>query len=452
MTFARVTQEAVETVSDATPKARLTQDVVEVVGDATPQLRLTQETTEVVSNANPNLRLTQVAVETITANTPTALLLTQEIVEVAGSTAEVLPHLRLTSEVVEVASSVPVSERVTSLIRLSMVEVVSTARVTYMAQLSLVELFATLHVTYLARLTLADAVPCLTFWATMWRLQRTDGRVFAFTSHDKDLTFRSEVYRTCASLQASATEQGAMLGDIGNMELLGMVTDDSITEEDLFAGLFDGADLEVWQFPWSDAGGETPRRLIAGKIGNLAQRVNAFTMEVLTVSQQLQQRAIVEIVTPNCRFDLGDERCTVDLEALRETGTVEGLAALNAQNQANKRIFFDPSHRTESDGYWNGGTITFTSGDNDGLSVEVKSSDQSSGELVLWEPLVHPVQIGDTYSIVPGCDKSVDTCKAKFNNYDNFGGFPNVPGGDAVSQTPNAGGGGNVFQSSGGKF
>jgi uncharacterized phage protein (TIGR02218 family) len=410
-------------------------------------------TSIVASTTSAHARITLIAAETITANTPTSLLMTLEAVEVAASTAEVPPPLRLTQEAIEIVADQPNALRLSTLVRFSLIEVASTGRVTYMARLSLIELFAAARVTYLARLTLCDAVPCLTFWATMWRLRRTDGQVFAFTSHDQDLTFRGDVYKTCASLQASATEQGAMLGDIGNMELLGMITDDSITEEDLFAGRFDGADLEVWLYPWSDAGGETPRRLIAGKTGNLSQRVNAFTMEVLTISQQLQQKAIVEVVTPNCRYDLGDERCTVDLEALRSVGEVQSLAAINAHNQANKRIFFDPVFRTEDDGYWNAGQITFTSGDNNGLTVEVKSFDQATGELVLWEPLTHPLQVGDAYSIVPGCDKSVTTCKAKFNNYINFGGFPNVPGGDAVSQTPNAGGGGNVSQNGpGGKF
>lgn len=427
--------------TDGTPALRASQVVIETIGDATPALRGSQVVAEVLSDGTPALRASQMVFELLGSNTPTALLETQAAIEVASSTSEIPSNARLAQEVIEVASSVPVSINVTQVVRLSLIAVQSTARVTSVIRLTLAVFFAAVRVTTVARLVLAEAVPCLTFWATMWWLRRRDGRVFAFTSHDNDLVFRADTFKTCASLQASATEQGAMLGDIGNMEIMGLITDDSITEADLFAGLFDGAELEVWLFPW--AGDETPRRLIAGETGNLSQRVGGFTMEILTASQRLQQKAVVEMVTPTCRYDLGDDRCKIDLEALRQAGSVTGLAAINAHNQANKRIFFDTS-RTEESGYWDVGTITFDSGDNDGLSAEVKSFDQATGEFVLWEPLQYPIAIGDSYTIVPGCFKTKTACQEKFDNYINFGGFPDVPGGDAISQTPNAGGGGNV--------
>ena len=50
MTVARITQNTVEVVSDATPKARLTQMTVEVVSNATPKVRLSQLVIEVVSS------------------------------------------------------------------------------------------------------------------------------------------------------------------------------------------------------------------------------------------------------------------------------------------------------------------------------------------------------------------------------------------------------------------
>ena len=34
----------------------------------------------------------------------------------------------------------------------------------------------------------------------------------------------------------------------------------------------------------------------------------------------------------------------------------------------------------------------------------------------------------DLHQIAPGCDLRRDTCKAKFGNLLNFGGFPDIPG------------------------
>jgi uncharacterized phage protein (TIGR02218 family) len=50
----------------------------------------------------------------------------------------------------------------------------------------------------------------------------------------------------------------------------------------------------------------------------------------------------------------------------------------------------------------------------------------------------YPIQLGDEYEARPGCDKTPETCKTKFSNFANFGGFPDVPGRDAISKTPDS--------------
>lgn len=109
---------------------------------------------------------------------------------------------------------------------------------------------------YPARLTQAavlvghDSVPCVTRWAQCWKITRVDGEVFAFTTLDRDIEFRGVTYKACASLQASAAELFARPGDAGNFEVAGIISDDAITEADLFAGKFDGAQIEAWMVPW----------------------------------------------------------------------------------------------------------------------------------------------------------------------------------------------------------
>ena len=40
---------------------------------------------------------------------------------------------------------------------------------------------------------------------------------------------------------------------------------------------------------------------------------------------------------------------------------------------------------------------------------------------------------GQAFTITAGCDKHLDTCKAKFANVVNFRGFPHMPGNDFVT-------------------
>lgn len=308
------------------------------------------------------------------------------------------------------------------------------ARATQVPALALAEGASSARVTQGPVLVLADSTPCLTQWAECWKITRRDGEVFAFTSLDRDVEFRGVTYKACDSLSASAMELGAMLGETGNLELAGIISDDSIREDELFAGLFDGADVEVWMVPWKDDG-TTPWRMAVGRTGKMSQGDRGFKMEVLTFGALLQQQALVETYTPSCRWDLGDSRCTVALGPLTVSGTVESVAGRAAGNAASHRIFTDSS-RGEADGYFDLGLLTWTGGANAGAQSEVKSF--AGGQFVLWAPMLHPIQVGDTYEVHPGCDKSPDTCKSKFSNYVNFGGFPDVPGRDSISRAPDA--------------
>jgi uncharacterized phage protein (TIGR02218 family) len=50
----------------------------------------------------------------------------------------------------------------------------------------------------------------------------------------------------------------------------------------------------------------------------------------------------------------------------------------------------------------------------------------------LLEAPVRAMVIGDSFVVRAGCDKRLETCRAKFTNVPNFRGFPHIPGQDAV--------------------
>ena len=87
--------------------------------------------------------------------------------------------------------------------------------------------------------------------------------------------------------------------------------------------------------------------------------------------------------------------------------------------------------RIEASGYFDQGLITWTGGANSGYQMEVKTS-TGSGVMTLYAAMPNPTVIGDTYSLIAGCDKTLTTCKAKFNNVANFRGFPHIPGTDRL--------------------
>jgi uncharacterized phage protein (TIGR02218 family) len=49
------------------------------------------------------------------------------------------------------------------------------------------------------------------------------------------------------------------------------------------------------------------------------------------------------------------------------------------------------------------------------------------------------VEAGDALVVSAGCDRTFETCKAKFGNATNFRGFPHIPGSDFVLRVPREG-------------
>ena len=74
--------------------------------------------------------------------------------------------------------------------------------------------------------------------------------------------------------------------------------------------------------------------------------------------------------------------------------------------------------------------MTFTSGNNNGIRRTVRT--YSPGQILLVTRLPFVPQSGDTFQIVPGCDKREATCLEKFSNTAHYRGFPFVPPPEAI--------------------
>ena len=261
-----------------------------------------------------------------------------------------------------------------------------------------------------------------------WVIARSDAVTQGFTDHDEDVVIGGVACRAGTGLSASETTQKLGLAVDGS-EFSGALAADTLNEDDLAAGRYDGATVELWLADWSEP---ALRVLLAkGSLGEVKREGAAFTAEVRGLSERLAQES-GRLYTATCSADLGDTRCTVDLTnaAYRGTGTVVAVPA-TASFTASGCDAFD-------DGWFTAGKLTFTSGGNAGLSVEVKAhvSDGAVVLLTLWQAMPQPIAPGDTFTVTAGCDKRFTTCHDRFNNVVNFRGFPHIPGNDFVIRYP----------------
>jgi uncharacterized phage protein (TIGR02218 family) len=87
--------------------------------------------------------------------------------------------------------------------------------------------------------------------AWCWKVTRTDATVMGFTDHDRDLVFDGVTFAAATGFTAS--EAVSSLGlSVDNLEVEGALAAAAITEEDLAAGLYDGAGVELWRVNWAD--------------------------------------------------------------------------------------------------------------------------------------------------------------------------------------------------------
>lgn len=311
------------------------------------------------------------------------------------------------------------------------------AQITQLATTALWSMSPPSYITQLPVLALYSSSPCVRQVAQCWRITRTDAVVLGFTTHDRPITALGVTFEPCDSLRASAAASSSNVQSVGagDIEMTGIVSSDAITEADLYGGLYDGAKVEVFEIAWDGSGAWS--QITQGTIGRVVHGGAGYTLTVQTGAAKLTQQPLLTTYTPACRHVFGDSRCGISLAGLTVTGSVTTTYVREAVNQVSFRTFAD-STRAEADDYFVGGVITWTSGDNSGIRSEVKVF--SSTRFELWDLLPNEIQVGDTYSLTPGCPKTLDACKNKWptNNIENFGGFPHIPGKDVLYQTPDS--------------
>lgn len=260
--------------------------------------------------------------------------------------------------------------------------------------------------------------------AWCWKIVRSDGIRFGFTDHDRPLSFGGLTFEPESGFAAAEIRSGSDLS-VDAQDAEGALSSDRITETDILDGRWDNASVEVWRVNWQDTGQRVLMR--RGAIGELRRGRMSFVAEVRSLSHLLGQ-TVGRVFQGTCDAALGDGRCRVKVDdpAFTATGSIDTLLR--------DRAFTATGLGTFAPGWFAFGALTWTGGANAGRSAEISLHEISGGtvNLTLLEAPVRGIAVGDTFRIHAGCDKRLETCRAKFANAVNFRGFPHIPGQDAI--------------------
>lgn len=261
-----------------------------------------------------------------------------------------------------------------------------------------------------------------------WTLLRRDGTILGFTDHDRDIEVDGVLCRADTGITARVLQQTTGLS-VDNTEAFGALSAASISESDLIAGRFDGAEVRAYLVNWQQP--EDFIEQFRGYLGEITRSGGAFKAELRGLSERLN-RPHGMAYTPLCSAVLGDSRCRFDLDqpGFTVTATVETV---------HDGTGFGLSGVTAFDDHWfEGGRFEVRSGAAAGLVGVVKNDrqDNTGRRIDLWQSIAAEVVAGDLVTLRAGCDKRPATCRLKFGNFLNFRGFPHIPGEDWLASYP----------------
>lgn len=271
--------------------------------------------------------------------------------------------------------------------------------------------------------------------------------VYYFANYETDVPSRAEwggvPWTALPGLKRDAMRTGAdlrvddLLVTVGN----GTVTFNNTTTPlaaIAMRGILDGAQVRIYradlQTPtntrmlhslWTVQGAEADRSEVKLRLESPLAQFNAVT----------PRRSWQE----QCTWSLFSSWCTLVRSQWTVHATVMGSGTTVDHIQCRISSVGASVPGTIQKSWFQLGEAVFTSGADQGLRRTIRThsvSTVSSPGTILGYDLLLPLPIapasGDVISMVPGCDKSLNACVAKFNNISNYGGFPYVPKAEAI--------------------
>lgn len=230
----------------------------------------------------------------------------------------------------------------------------------------------------------------------------------AFTDYIEDLIIDGIQYKANSGFSKSAIVSNNNFNP-DNLEIEAILDDENITENDLIAGIYDMAEIQIFLVNYLDL---NMGKIIlkSGSLGRVTLNKGKFFVEIISLSHKLMSN-ISAVFSNDCRANLGDEFCKFQPIA------IDGIVSKVLNNNS-----WIDHNLTQPNGYFNYGKVKFKQGGNANFFFEVKEFLEQKITTCLNLP--HNLTIGQEYQIIVGCDKKFSSCVNKFNNAINFRGEP----------------------------
>jgi uncharacterized phage protein (TIGR02218 family) len=262
--------------------------------------------------------------------------------------------------------------------------------------------------------------------ADLLKITRFDSNVYRFANHDVDVVWNSETYSSANGFRLTNIRKSSSLKP-DTVTLGGWFSASGVIKQDLIAARFDGAKIELFDARWDEEGGASDRIIgIVGFVGNVRYTDFEWEFEVEGLEKIFNEN-LMRQYEPACNADLFDDRCGVNSANYVETLTVDAVT----DNGDFTATISDSYGHPVGDGWFADGEATWTGGNNNGDKSEIDSYTHATGRIVLKQFAYFDIQVGDTATLLPGCNKSGAVsdghCNIKYDNLDRGRMFNRMP-------------------------
>lgn len=260
--------------------------------------------------------------------------------------------------------------------------------------------------------------------ADLYTITTVQGDEFRYTNYDFDLIVAGQTYNSSGPI---ISREGISLSlgiEVDNLSISIDCIDDNKWNglnvvQAFHNGQLDGARFKLERI-FMDI--NTPTDTSAGSIKLFEGRIiepdldrNSIQASVASDLDELNVQMPRNLYQPSCTNTLFDTACGLLRQNFMAQTTIEsGSTTARILCQVN-----------QPQGWFTQGVIEFLDGGNSGLKRTIRIHE--SGVLLLTLPLLEAPQAGQQIKIYPGCDKRLETCQSRFNNFSQFRGAPFIP-------------------------
>lgn len=260
--------------------------------------------------------------------------------------------------------------------------------------------------------------------ADLYTITTVQNDVYRYTNYDFDLIVAGELYHSDGPIISRDGITLSLGVEVDNLSITIDVTDEETFEslrivQAFHNGQMDGARFKLERI-FMDA--STPTDTSAGTIKLFEGRIiepefdrNTIQASVASDLDELNVQMPRNLYQPSCSNTLFDHACGLN----RENYALE--TTISAGSTASRIL----CNIHQPQGWFTQGVIEFLEGGNKGLKRTIRLHEFDV--LLLTLPLLEDPEVGQKIKVYPGCDKRLETCQNRFNNFARFRGAPFIP-------------------------